>query len=88
MRQLTSKSFWVVLMLVGLMGLASGCDNNYGWLNFNVLVDLGLDGDVGLFNPFGEGSIFIPVTNGGTDNEPPLPIVIGDETGGGTGVTD
>jgi hypothetical protein len=39
-----------------------------------------------LLNPTGEGSIFVPVTNG--EIEPPLPIQIGDQPGGGEGVAD
>jgi hypothetical protein len=72
---------WFVLILVGLLPLAGGCDD-YGWLSLNIIIPLGLDGESGLLNPSGDGSIFIPPQNG-TDNEPPLPIIIPDDPGGG-----
>jgi len=73
---------WLAFALAGLLALTSGC--NLGWLSFNVLIPLGLDGSTGLLNPFGEGSIFVPAQNGG-DTSPPLPIVIGDPSGGAGG---
>ncbi|HOA75841.1 MAG TPA: hypothetical protein PLQ89_08035 [Phycisphaerae bacterium] len=81
MSKKATRHRWYVWILVSVAALAGGCDN-YGWLSLNIVIPLGLDGDVGLLNPFGEGSIFAPPQNG-TDNEPPLPIIIPEDPGGG-----
>lgn len=82
----TNTRRWLALALVGLLALAGGCDN-WNWLSFTIVVPMGLDGEFGVFNPYGQGSPFVPV-DGGDSTEPPPPIQggeIGGDTGGITG---
>lgn len=81
--RIANKSRWLALPLVGLILVAGGCDGA-NWLSFTIVIPMGLDGDFGIFNPYGEGSPFIPVD--GTDStEPPPPIQGGEIPGGDTG---
>jgi len=67
----------LVLLLVGTLATVTGCDG-LGMVNLNIYIPLGLDGNVGLFNPTGQGGFVLPPGNG--DIEPPTPVQIGDQT--------
>lgn len=73
------------LILVALCAWSAGCEGG-NWLSFNIVLDLGLDGESGLLTAFSPGSNAAPST-GGSNTEPPTPVQVGDPLGGATGGT-
>lgn len=73
------------VLLTAVCMLLAGCEGG-NWLSFNIVLDLGLDGETGLLSAFASGSTGTP-SGSGSNLDPPTPIQVGDPLGGTTGGT-